>query len=71
MTNLKHLESVGCALNKRSMVNLARVVQDAHEEIIALRKIRQAAHETLKDCADLADGDDCTLIKLKRALAQE
>lgn len=36
-----------------------------------LKRLRAAIEKTLRDNAHLADGDDCTLIELKRALTQK
>ena len=40
----------------------------AHDAAIEIRKLRAAIHLTLNENSYLADGDDCTLIELKRAL---
>jgi len=44
------------------------IIDDAIAEII---KLRTAIRETLEDNGHLADGENCTLIKLKKAIGAE
>jgi hypothetical protein len=46
---------------------------ETQEEVISRQRnqitdLTEAIRETLEDNANLADGDDCTLIKLKKAI---
>lgn len=45
-------------------------VKTARDMADAVEKLYDAALVTLRDNAHLADGDDCTLIKLKRAVGE-
>ena len=40
----------------------------ARDAAVEIRKLRAAIHLTLNENGHLADGDDCTLIELKRAV---
>jgi hypothetical protein len=53
----------------RSLVYQEEWLEEAAAEIERLRVIERAAVKTIEDNAHLADGDNCTLIALKRALA--
>ena len=56
----------------RKTCNVFKNTLEMTEQIKALRveneKLKKAIAETLEDNAHLADGDDCTLIKLKIAM---
>jgi len=58
----------GCAENQKKLArysDLVELVEELHDDAMTLRK---AIRETLDDNSYLADGEICTLIKLKRAL---
>ena len=55
---------IGLGNAPEELVKLARELED---ELAALR---DAVAQTLREKAHLADGDNCTLIRLKRALAK-
>ena len=62
---IEHIRQVGVGLGNapEEWVDLARELED---ELAALR---DAVAQTLRENAHLADGENCTLIRLKRALA--
>lgn len=55
---------VGLRNAPEEWVTLARSLEDE------LAELRQAVAQTLRENAHLADGENCTLIRLKRALAK-
>lgn len=52
-------------------LNLCELIADCDklaDAIARTEKLESAIHETIDDNLDLADGDNCTLIKLKQAI---
>jgi len=64
----------GCEIKKlqaelKKLVEEVDLQQDAREKAEAeIERLKTAIRETLADNGHLADGDNCTLIKLKQAL---
>lgn len=57
-------------LNDMPLVTVEQVLRFKKAALAEIQELRQAIKETLEENAHLADGDVCTLIKLKQAIGR-